>query len=146
VVATIITAVFLTFETAQSGISIPTLPKNPLPPKLTIYIPYSSTDPFCDTQGNSGRFFQGVQNSRSVELTLHFRSSFVVKNKYSFTSTLSIGFRGVVLRPRYRCTLLVAPNIASGFLLTCLCNHYTVRRVVPTRGHICKLYMYICEL
>ena len=60
--ATIIAAVFLSFETVQSGTSIPTLPKNLLPPTITIFIPYSSTDPFCDTQGISGgSSFRGCQ-------------------------------------------------------------------------------------
>jgi hypothetical protein len=117
-VATIVAAVFLSFEAVQTGTSIPTLPKKLLPSTVTIYIPYSSTDPFWGTLRISGVLSRGAKQPKRG--AGHFRSSFQFKNKYSFTSTLSIRFRGAVLWPRYRCTLLVASNLVVGFLRTCL--------------------------
>lgn len=64
-VATIIAAVFLSFEAVQTGTSTPTLPKKLLPPTVTIYIPYSSTGPFWDTLRISGCSFTGCKTAEA---------------------------------------------------------------------------------
>ena len=79
--ATIIAALFLNFETIQSGTSIPTSPKNLLPPTITIYIPYSSADPFCDTQGIYGGYFRRCKTDEAW--SWHFTLDLVLRLRLS---------------------------------------------------------------
>jgi len=125
--ATIIAAVFLSFETVRTGTSVYWLcRRNFCHQQNDLYTLFKHRPILRHTKDLGVFIYEGAkQPKRGAD---QFRSSFEVNNKYSFTSTLSIRFRGPVLRPRYRCSSLTAPNLAVGFLRTCLWDYYTVRR------------------